>query len=171
SSTQNRLNQARLILQYQELNDHYNLCQARLIELLFEAKSLRHENAELCLANAEILKLLSSQASFHNLLLSSSYPTEAIVKKSFFIVFSFFWASFELEMIFFCIFYTVWFARKLEKIEKKRKYFFIWIFNIIAYVDVLMWNFVIPRMEFRESGKGNPRKCWGFHFNGILIIR
>ncbi|KAK9983851.1 hypothetical protein SO802_033376 [Lithocarpus litseifolius] len=70
--------------QYQELIDHYDLCRARLIDLLSEAESLRHENAELRLANAELLKLLSSQASFHNLLLSSSYPTEAIVKKSFF---------------------------------------------------------------------------------------
>ena len=26
------------------------------------------------------------------------------------------------------------------------------------------------RVETRESGKENPRKCWGFHFNGILII-
>ena len=33
-----------------------------------------------------------------------------------------------------------------------------------------MWNFLIPRMETRESGKGNPRKCWGLHLNGILII-
>ncbi|KAK7818450.1 zinc finger ccch domain-containing protein 14 [Quercus suber] len=81
SSTQNHLNQARLILQYQELNDHYDLCRAHHIVLLSEAEYLRHENAELYLANAKLLKLLSSQASFHNLLLSSSYPTEAIVKK------------------------------------------------------------------------------------------
>ena len=60
--------------------------------------------------------------------------------------------------------------RKLEKIESKRKYFFIWIFNIIVDVDVLMWNFLIQKMEIREGGKGNPRKYWGFHFNGILII-
>ncbi|KAL0011360.1 hypothetical protein SO802_006468 [Lithocarpus litseifolius] len=73
SSTQNRLYQARLILQYQELNDHYDLCRARLINLLSEAQSLRHENVELRLPNAELLKLLSSQASFHNLLLSSSF--------------------------------------------------------------------------------------------------
>nr|XP_023890258.1 zinc finger CCCH domain-containing protein 14 isoform X2 [Quercus suber] len=80
SSTQNRLNQARLILQYQELNDHYDLCRARLIDLLSEAESLRHENAELRLANAELLKLLSSQASFHNLLLSSSYPNRSFLQ-------------------------------------------------------------------------------------------
>ena len=68
--------------------------------------------------------------------------------------------SFELEMTFLCICCTVWLPRKWEKIEKKRKYFFIWIFNIIADVDVLMWNFLIPRME----------KCYGFHFNIILVI-
>ena len=79
--------------------------------------------------------------------------------------------NFELEMTFFCICCIVWLPRKWEKIEKKRKYFFfIWIFNIIADVDVFMWNFLIPRMETRESGKGNPSKCWGFHFNDILII-
>ena len=54
--------------------------------------------------------------------------------------------------------------------RKEKKIFFIWIFNIIAYVDVLMWNFLIPRMETRESGKGNLRKCRGFHLNGILVI-
>ena len=37
-------------------------------------------------------------------------------------------------------------------------------------MNMLMWNFLIPRMETKESGKGNPRKYWGFHFNGILII-
>ncbi|KAK9991494.1 hypothetical protein SO802_026479 [Lithocarpus litseifolius] len=112
SSTQNRLYQARLILQYQELNDHYDLCRARLINLLSEAESLRHENVELCLPNAELLKLLSSQALFHNLLLSSLYPTEAILKKNFFFVFSFFREIFELEMIFLCICCTVWLPRK-----------------------------------------------------------
>ena len=54
--------------------------------------------------------------------------------------------------------------------RKEKKIFFTWIFNIIADVDVLMLNFLIPRMETRESRKGNPRKCWSFHFNGILII-
>ena len=57
-----------------------------------------------------------------------------------------------------------------ENRKKRYIYFFIWIFNIIADVDVLMWNFSIQRMETRESGKGNLRKCWGFHFNGILVI-
>ncbi|GMY24302.1 zinc finger CCCH domain-containing protein 14 isoform X6 [Fagus crenata] len=78
-STQHRLNQARLILQYQELNDHYDLCRARFVDLVSEAESLRHENAELRLANAELLKLLTSQASFQNLLLSSSYPNRSFL--------------------------------------------------------------------------------------------
>ena len=54
--------------------------------------------------------------------------------------------------------------------RKEKKIDFIWIFNIIANVNVLMWNFLIPRLETRESGKGKPRKCWGFHFNDILVI-
>ena len=29
-----------------------------------------------------------------------------------------------------------------------------------------MWNFVLNR----ESEKGNSKKCWGFHLNGILVI-
>ena len=79
--------------------------------------------------------------------------------------------SFELEMTFLCICCTVWLPRKWVKIKKKKEnIFFIWNFNIIAYVDMLMWNFLIPRMKTRESGKENPRKCWGFYFNGILVI-
>ena len=54
--------------------------------------------------------------------------------------------------------------------RKEKKKIFIWIFNIIADVGVLMWNFLISRMETKESGKGNTRKCWSFHFNGILVI-
>ena len=57
-----------------------------------------------------------------------------------------------------------------ENRKEKEIFFFIWIFNIIADVDVLMLNFLIPRMEIRESGKENPRACWGFHFNDILVI-
>ncbi|XP_041003311.1 zinc finger CCCH domain-containing protein 14 [Juglans microcarpa x Juglans regia] len=71
-ATQQRLNQARLILQYQELNSHYDLCCSRLLDLIAEADLLRQENAHLRIVNTELLKLLSSQASFHNLLLSSS---------------------------------------------------------------------------------------------------
>ena len=41
-----------------------------------------------------------------------------------------------------------------KKVRENRKKKFIWIFNIIANVDVLMWNFSIPRMKIRESEKG-----------------
>ena len=33
--------------------------------------------------------------------------------------------------------------------------------------NLIFWE---SRVETRESGKGNPRKCWDFHFNGILVI-
>ncbi|KAB1211248.1 Zinc finger CCCH domain-containing protein 14 [Morella rubra] len=80
-ATQQRLNQARLILQYQELNSHYDLCCARLIDLIAEADLLRKENAQLRVINAEFLKLLSSQASVHNLLLSSTYPDRSLLQE------------------------------------------------------------------------------------------
>ena len=49
-------------------------------------------------------------------------------------------------------------VKKVRENRKEKKIFFTWIFNIITDVDVLMLNFLIPRMETRESGKGNPRK-------------
>ena len=36
---------------------------------------------------------------------------------------------------------------------------FCYYFNIIAYVDVLTWNILFPRMETKESRKRNPKKC------------
>ena len=44
-------------------------------------------------------------------------------------------------------------AKKVRENRKEKKNFFIFIFNIIADVDLFMWNFLIPRMETRESGK------------------
>ena len=48
-------------------------------------------------------------------------------------------------------------AKKVRENRKKK----FWIFNIIADMDVFvfMWNFLIPKMETRESGIENPRKC------------
>ena len=122
-STQNRLNQAWLILQYQELNDHYDLCWARLIDLLSEAESLRHENAELRLANAELLNLLSSQASFHNLLLFfvSNYGH---CKEKFFLCFFFlsgkFWAWNDISLyLLHCLV-----GKKVRENRKEKKIFF-----------------------------------------------
>ncbi|CAK7344231.1 unnamed protein product [Dovyalis caffra] len=64
-TTENRLRQARLILEYQDLCDHYNLSLARLQTLTNELELIRQENADLRVANSELLKLisLSSQAA------------------------------------------------------------------------------------------------------------
>lgn len=62
---EHRLNQARLLLEYRQLSDRYDLCRAHLQDLTELTDSLRRENAELRLANAELFKLLnfSSQAN------------------------------------------------------------------------------------------------------------
>ena len=93
--------------------------------------------------------------------------TEAIVKKSFFFFPGKFWAWNDISLYLLdCLV-----AKKVRENRKEKKiFFYLDFFYIIADVDVLMWIFLIPRMETRESGKGNPRKCWGFHFNGILVI-
>ena len=36
---------------------------------------------------------------------------------------------------------------------------FCYYFNILAYVDVLTWNILFPKMETKDSRKMNPRKC------------
>lgn len=62
-ATEDRLHQARLILEYQQLCDHYDLCFSRLEAITRELKTLHRENADLRLANAGLLKLLTG--SFH----------------------------------------------------------------------------------------------------------
>ncbi|KAH8483284.1 hypothetical protein Peur_026931 [Populus x canadensis] len=64
-ATENRLRQARLILEYQDLCDHYNVSLSRLQTLTNELELIRQENADLRVANSELLKLinLSSQAA------------------------------------------------------------------------------------------------------------
>lgn len=58
-ATENRLRQARLILEYQDLCDHYNLSLARLQTLTNELELIRRENADLRVANSELVKLIS----------------------------------------------------------------------------------------------------------------
>ncbi|KAB2073447.1 hypothetical protein ERO13_A07G074800v2 [Gossypium hirsutum] len=67
-STEDRLNQARLILEYQQLCDHFDLCVSRLQALKGEVEKLRRENNDLRVANIELIKLLSqsSQAAMIN---------------------------------------------------------------------------------------------------------
>lgn len=64
-TTDRRLHQARLILEYQQLCEHYDFCVARLRVLTTELDSLRRENVDLRVANTELLKLLglSSRAA------------------------------------------------------------------------------------------------------------
>ncbi|KAJ0043614.1 hypothetical protein Pint_18705 [Pistacia integerrima] len=64
-TTEHRLNQARLVLEYQQLCDHYDLCFSRLQSLNRELETLVKENADLRLANAGLLKLITN--SFHRL--------------------------------------------------------------------------------------------------------
>ena len=75
NSTEHRLNQARLILERQELNDNYDLIQAHLHDLNKEVDHLRRENAELRSVNGELLKLISSPTAFQGFLLSSANQT------------------------------------------------------------------------------------------------
>ncbi|OWM64411.1 zinc finger CCCH domain-containing protein 14-like [Punica granatum] len=67
---ENRLQQASLVLEYQQLCERYDLCRAHLHDLVEEIDSIRRENAALRLANKELVKLLSlsSQAAMHNCL-------------------------------------------------------------------------------------------------------
>ncbi|MBA0847223.1 hypothetical protein Goshw_014634 [Gossypium schwendimanii] len=67
-STEDRLNQARLILEYQQLCDHFDLCVSRLQAIKGEVEKLRRENNDLRVANIELIKLLSqsSQAAMIN---------------------------------------------------------------------------------------------------------
>ncbi|KAK8532268.1 hypothetical protein V6N13_131604 [Hibiscus sabdariffa] len=66
--TEHRLNHARLILEYQQLSDHFDLCFSRLQTLMGELETLRKENRDLRVANTELVKLLSlsSQAVMSN---------------------------------------------------------------------------------------------------------
>ncbi|KAE8664772.1 hypothetical protein F3Y22_tig00112738pilonHSYRG00339 [Hibiscus syriacus] len=65
AATEHRLNHARLILEYQQLSDHFDLCFSRLQVLMGELETLRKENRDLRLANTELIKLLrlSSQST------------------------------------------------------------------------------------------------------------
>ncbi|XP_050226752.1 zinc finger CCCH domain-containing protein 14 isoform X2 [Mercurialis annua] len=59
TATEKRLHQASLILEYQDLCDHYDLCLRRLQSLYKEIESLRQENDDLRLCNNDLVKLLS----------------------------------------------------------------------------------------------------------------
>ncbi|KAF5961319.1 hypothetical protein HYC85_002528 [Camellia sinensis] len=75
-ATDNRLYQARSILEHQQLYNRYAMCIAHLQESLKEVDTLREENDNLRVTNADLIKRLSllSQATIQNCLLSSSHP-------------------------------------------------------------------------------------------------
>ncbi|XP_066309276.1 zinc finger CCCH domain-containing protein 9-like isoform X1 [Miscanthus floridulus] len=58
-ATGHRLQLARLALQYQEVADRYELCLARLADAVDEAAALHRENAELRVANADLMRRLA----------------------------------------------------------------------------------------------------------------
>ncbi|KAE8684676.1 hypothetical protein F3Y22_tig00111105pilonHSYRG00198 [Hibiscus syriacus] len=70
-ATEHRLNHARLILECQQLSDHFDLCFSRLQALMGELETLRKENIDLKVANTELIKFLSlsSQAAMNNRIL------------------------------------------------------------------------------------------------------
>ncbi|CAN8238489.1 unnamed protein product [Cochlearia groenlandica] len=63
AATENRLRQARLILEYDELNEHYEICVSRLRSITTEVDCLRRENDSLRLENIDLLKLIHISAS------------------------------------------------------------------------------------------------------------
>ncbi|KAG2322017.1 hypothetical protein Bca4012_057168 [Brassica carinata] len=63
TATEHRLRQASLILEYDELNEHYELCLSRLRSLMTELDSLRRENDALRQENVDLLKLIHISAS------------------------------------------------------------------------------------------------------------
>lgn len=64
-STEQRLKQARIVLEYQQLSDHYDICGSRLQQLTKEIESLRRQNDHLRLTNAALLNLLAVPDTDH----------------------------------------------------------------------------------------------------------
>ncbi|KAF8113638.1 hypothetical protein N665_0047s0044 [Sinapis alba] len=63
TTTEHRLRQASLILEYDELNEHYEICLSRLQSLMTELDSLRRENDALRQENVDLLKLIHISTS------------------------------------------------------------------------------------------------------------
>ncbi|KAF0918529.1 hypothetical protein E2562_024790 [Oryza meyeriana var. granulata] len=64
-ATGQRLQFARLALQYQEVADRYELCLSHLAEAAEEAAALRRENAELRVANSDLARRLALLSGKH----------------------------------------------------------------------------------------------------------
>ncbi|XP_031379157.1 zinc finger CCCH domain-containing protein 14-like isoform X2 [Punica granatum] len=70
SDADHRLEQARLVVDYENLCDRYSICRSELQDLTNEISALRRENASLRVTNKELAKLLSlsvsSQSTMHD---------------------------------------------------------------------------------------------------------
>ncbi|KAG6602692.1 Zinc finger CCCH domain-containing protein 14, partial [Cucurbita argyrosperma subsp. sororia] len=67
STTDDLLFQARLILEHRELCQRHDLCLRRLRQVTDDVDCLRRENAQLQLANAKLIKILSSKTAVDDL--------------------------------------------------------------------------------------------------------
>ncbi|XP_022991106.1 zinc finger CCCH domain-containing protein 14-like isoform X2 [Cucurbita maxima] len=67
STTDDLLFQARLILEHRELCQRHDLCLRRLRQVTDDVDCLQRENAQLRLANAELIKILSSKTAVDDL--------------------------------------------------------------------------------------------------------
>ncbi|CAK9326159.1 unnamed protein product [Citrullus colocynthis] len=68
SATDDLLFQARLILEHRHLRHRHDLCLRRLRQVAEDADYLRQENAQLRLANAELVKVISSKTAVDDLI-------------------------------------------------------------------------------------------------------
>ncbi|XP_052205532.1 zinc finger CCCH domain-containing protein 14-like [Diospyros lotus] len=80
-ATDNRLHQARFVLEYQQLYNRYTMCLAHLQETLKEVDALRQENDNLRVTNADLVKRLGllSQSTMQNCLLSPGHPPASFI--------------------------------------------------------------------------------------------
>ncbi|KAI9162570.1 hypothetical protein LWI28_028605 [Acer negundo] len=78
-ATEQRLNQARMVLEHQQLCDHYDLCISRLKEFTGEMETLRRENADLRLANSALLKLFSSFDYLNKEISSAGFSPKSVM--------------------------------------------------------------------------------------------
>ncbi|XP_057481466.1 zinc finger CCCH domain-containing protein 14-like isoform X1 [Actinidia eriantha] len=80
-ATENRLHEARFMLEYQQLYNRYTMCLAHLQESLKEFDALSEENDNLRITNANLIKRLSllSHATIQNCVLSSGHQPPSFI--------------------------------------------------------------------------------------------
>ncbi|KAK2652331.1 hypothetical protein Ddye_012187 [Dipteronia dyeriana] len=78
-ATEQRLNQARMVFEHQQLCDHYDLCISPLKEFTGEMETLRRENADLRLANSALLRLFSSFDYLNKEIASAGFSPKSVM--------------------------------------------------------------------------------------------